>query len=90
MGFFRSVDRAHIDGREIDVNCETAGGWVLRLYIDGEHVDLKPVSLMSLRQVLTCNLNGSKLEVQARFHWLRRGEIWAIWQGRYFPFREVE
>lgn len=90
MGFFRSIDRAQIGGHEIDVNVETVNGMTARLYVDGQLVDMKPISLITRRQVLTTNLDGSKLEVQIRAHWISKGEVWAVWRGQHFQFSEIE
>lgn len=90
MGLLRSVDRAHIGGHEIDVNMESVNGLTARLYIDGALADAKPVSFLSRRQVLTANLDDSKLEVQIRLNWLSKGEAWAVWKGQHFRFVEIE
>ena len=87
MGYLKSIDRATINGHEIDIHSDAWPGQI-RLYVDGDLRDM--TSSFGLRHVLTSNLDGNKLEVQIRQRLLSKGEAWAVWDGGHYRFREVE
>ncbi len=87
MGLFKSIDRATVNGHEIDVCMETWSAQV-RLYVDGDLRDMKP--FVGFRHVLWTNLDGKKMEVQIRARLFGKNEVWAVWDGGHYRFREVE
>ncbi len=87
MGLFKSIDRTTVNGHEIDVHMDTWSGQ-FRLYVDGDLRDMKPT--FGFRHVLTTNLDGRKLEVQIRLRLVGKGEMWAVWDGGHYHFRQVE
>ena len=89
MGVFKSIDRATVNGHEIDVHTDSLSAQI-RLYVDGELRDMK--TWYGGRYVLLANLDGKKLEVQIRQRLLGfvKSEVWAVWDGGHIQFRQVE